>query len=357
MDKNFDIIRSIVVQVSSPYSTGSGFYTGFDRLFVTNYHIVRGCREVVIRGSDLERMIAKVVFGDSVNDIALLMVEMDLDINVGVKLSQKKVKEGDEVLVAGHPLGFDFSFTKGIISHSSRDIKGVSYYQVDAAINPGNSGGPLINKSGEIIGMNTFVIRHAQSMGFSIPAKYIEESIEEFLKLKDLPALRCPGCHKVILMDAINKGMCCYCGFKFNEKDYKPERFKPAGTIASIEKAIEVSGYNVALSRAGNRRWELEKNNKKVVILFNEKRGFVIADSFICCIPKDNITDFFKYLLQENNKILPLYFYIRKNEVYLSFVLHKDDFVTDVASDLICEVTDKALDYNSIINSKFKTSK
>ncbi len=355
MNNIYDLIRSIVVRVSTPFSSGSGFYIGKQRLFVTNYHIIKGCREVVLKSSNLKRSVAKVVYKDPVYDIAFLMTGIIPGIQADVKLSGKKVSEGEEVIVAGHPLGFDFSFTKGIISHSSRDFDRMKYYQVDAAINPGNSGGPLADISGEIIGMNTFIIKHAQSMAFSIPIRYIKESIDEFYNLGCKPALRCTGCRKVVLLAKIKDGFCNYCGYKFPEKDHKPDDFKPAGIAAKIEKAVAKAGYNVTLSRSGGFRWELEKNNTKAAMFFNQKSGFLIADSFICFTPQNNIVLFFRYLLEENNHILPFYFYIRKNEIFLSFVMHHDDIFVDIASQMIRDLMNKSIEYRKNLQVKFGT--
>ncbi len=354
MDNIYKFIRSSVVQISTPYSSGSGFYLGTYRLFVTNYHIVLGCREVVMKSSNLKRSVARVVFADPVYDIAFLTSADVLEFRSNAKLSVKKVSEGEEVIVAGHPLGFDFSFTKGIISHSARNFNRMTYYQIDAAINPGNSGGPLISKSGEIIGMNTFLIKQAQSMALSIPAGYIKESADKFHNSGRKPALRCTGCRKLVLLERIKNGFCNYCGYKFHEKDYNPSDFKPAGIAALIEQTIEKAGFNVILSRAGNMRWELEKNNTKTIVFYNQKPGFVIVDTFICFIPQENIHSLFKHLLEENNLILPLFFYIRKNEIYLSFVNHKDDLSADITPGMINTLMNKAIEYRQTLKDTFR---
>jgi S1-C subfamily serine protease len=87
-----------------------------------------------------------------------------------------QLKPGEWAIAIGNPLGLDNSVTTGIISatgRSSRDVgvpdKRVQFIQTDAAINPGNSGGPLLNASGQVIGMNTAIIQGAQGLGFAIP--------------------------------------------------------------------------------------------------------------------------------------------------------------------------------------------
>jgi len=69
------------------------------------------------------------------------------------------MKDGDAVVAIGHPFGLNYTATQGVISKVDRIREGLKYIQIDAAINPGNSGGPLVNMSGEIIGVNSFIIR------------------------------------------------------------------------------------------------------------------------------------------------------------------------------------------------------
>ncbi|HAE05854.1 MAG TPA: serine protease, partial [Richelia sp.] len=95
---------------------------------------------------------------------------------------------GEPVIAIGNPLGLDYTVTSGIISamgRSSRDIgasdKRVDYLQTDAAINPGNSGGPLLNIHGQVIGMNTAIIRGAQGLGFAIPINTVRRISQQLI--------------------------------------------------------------------------------------------------------------------------------------------------------------------------------
>src|SRR5690606_2825553 len=79
------------------------------------------------------------------------------------------LREGDEVVALGHPLGLPFTVTKGIVSARAREYRGKIYIQTDAAINPGNSGGPLLDRNGEVVALTTFAVARGQSLNFAIP--------------------------------------------------------------------------------------------------------------------------------------------------------------------------------------------
>jgi hypothetical protein len=83
------------------------------------------------------------------------------------------LERGDAVYALGSPMGMDFSFIRGMVSHHSRQRKGFSYIQIDAAINPGNSGGPLLDENGRVVGIITMIMARADGMGLAIPVNYL----------------------------------------------------------------------------------------------------------------------------------------------------------------------------------------
>lgn len=155
--------------------TGSGFIINNQGQILTNAHVVAGATTVTVTLKDGRTVNGKVRGLDSVTDVAVIEVaEKNLpSIQLG---NSDLLKPGEWAIAIGNPLGLDNSVTAGIISatgRSSADIgaanRRVSYIQTDAAINPGNSGGPLLNSSGQVIGMNTAILRGAQGLGFAIP--------------------------------------------------------------------------------------------------------------------------------------------------------------------------------------------
>ncbi|HUP90717.1 MAG TPA: DegQ family serine endoprotease [Solimonas sp.] len=157
-----------------PQSLGSGFVLWEDGYIITNFHVVRDAREVVVRLLDRRQFTAKVIGSDEATDLSLLKIEAD-DLPA-VKIGESgKLRPGQWVLAIGSPFGFDYSVTAGIVSAKGRALateQYVPFIQTDVAINPGNSGGPLFNLAGEVIGVNSQIYSQSggyQGVSFSIP--------------------------------------------------------------------------------------------------------------------------------------------------------------------------------------------
>ena len=155
--------------------TGSGFIINGNGQIMTNAHVVAGATNVTVTLRDGRTVKGTVKGIDRTTDVAIVEIaEKNLpSIQLG---NSDALKPGEWAIAIGNPLGLDNTVTAGIISatgRSSADIgafdKRVSYIQTDAAINPGNSGGPLLNSAGQVIGMNTAILRGGQGLGFAIP--------------------------------------------------------------------------------------------------------------------------------------------------------------------------------------------
>ncbi|WP_066378775.1 HhoA/HhoB/HtrA family serine endopeptidase [Anabaena sp. CA = ATCC 33047] len=159
---------------------GSGFITSADGLIFTNAHVVAGADNVSVLLKDGRRVQGDVLGVDRVTDVAVVKIPAS-DLPV-VKLGNSdNLTPGQWAIAIGNPLGLDNTVTQGIISATQRSVadlgvpaERVDFIQTDAAINPGNSGGPLLNSQGEVIGMNTAIIRGAQGLGFAIPINTVQ---------------------------------------------------------------------------------------------------------------------------------------------------------------------------------------
>jgi len=164
---------------------GSGFMTRSDGLIFTNAHVVEGADQVSVTLPDGRSYNGKVLGGDPLTDVAVVKVVAE-KLPVAPLGNSDDLKPGEWAIAIGNPLGLNNTVTAGIISAVERTNavgagQRVPYIQTDAAVNPGNSGGPLINASGQVIGINT-AIRQAPGAGlsFAIPinlAKRIAQQI------------------------------------------------------------------------------------------------------------------------------------------------------------------------------------
>ena len=168
--------RAGVVRIEGTTGSGSGFIVDSDGYILTNEHVIEDQSRLTVVFDNGTRLTARVIASDATRDIALLKVTATSALTVLPFATS--VREGEEVVALGYPLGGDLrgsmTITKGIVS-AFRNIRGTAHIQTDAAINPGNSGGPLLNTKGEVIGMNTSVQRDiqgedyfAQGIGFAI---------------------------------------------------------------------------------------------------------------------------------------------------------------------------------------------
>jgi len=171
---------------------GSGFIISKDGIIITNKHVVldTGAKYTVLTNEGDKYDVTK-IYRDPLNDLAILKIEAT-DLQPLPLGDSSKIKLGQLAIAIGTPLGeFQNTVTTGIVSGLGRGITAGSPFegfveeldnviQTDAAISPGNSGGPLLNSSGQVIGVNTAIAGSGQNIGFAIPASVVSELIQTF---------------------------------------------------------------------------------------------------------------------------------------------------------------------------------
>jgi 2-alkenal reductase len=171
---------------------GSGIVVDRRGYIVTNYHVIKDTGDLTVILSSGEELPARLIDGNEQQDLALIRAETG-DLPAATWGDSQSVRPGEWVVAIGSALGdFPNSVTVGVVSGLNRSlemdnltIEGL--IQTDAAINKGNSGGPLVNLHGEVIGINTFIIREgrssgvAEGMGFAIPSASARQLTEEWI--------------------------------------------------------------------------------------------------------------------------------------------------------------------------------
>ncbi|MBO1510934.1 S1C family serine protease [Metabacillus bambusae] len=177
--------------------TGSGVIfkkEGESGYVITNNHVIEGAESIQVTLFSGEKVTAELVGTDALTDIAVLKINAE-DVTAVAELGDSSsLRTGENVIAIGNPLGEEFSrtVTQGIVSGVDRTIDvttsegdwALDVLQTDAAINPGNSGGPLINMSGEVIGINSLKISDSgvEGLGFAIPSNDVIPIAEELMK-------------------------------------------------------------------------------------------------------------------------------------------------------------------------------
>ncbi len=176
-----DAVKSVVT-IRTDVSQGTGFIITDDGYIVTNAHVLVGGHTIQSLTYEQEAINTQFIGYDGNLDIALLKIsgkyrELEL-------ADSNDVQVGEKVIAIGNPLGLQFSVSEGIVSAKDRaGSNGIeAYIQTDAALNPGNSGGPLINKKGEIIGINNFKIGEGESLGFALESNYMQSAINDIAR-------------------------------------------------------------------------------------------------------------------------------------------------------------------------------
>lgn len=177
---------------STESGAGSGIVVGKDGIVLTNKHVIDDATTVSIvlaDGTTYDKV--KVVATDPLNDIAFLKIPDVSDLPVAELGDSTTVRVGQQVIAIGNSLGqYQNTVTSGIISGTGRPVSAQSgnsveslndLLQTDAAINPGNSGGPLLNTSGQVIGINTAIAQNAQGIGFAIPINAVKGMLKQIL--------------------------------------------------------------------------------------------------------------------------------------------------------------------------------
>jgi putative serine protease PepD len=169
---------------------GSGFIIDRDGYILTNNHVVENAREIIVILSGGKRLSATLVGRDPDSDLAVIKIPSE-DIDIITPLGDSdQVRVGQKAIAIGNPFGFGHTLTTGIVSALNRSIitsdntQIDNLIQTDAAINPGNSGGPLLNSSGEVIGINTVIFSRSggyQGIGFAIPINRAKEIATELI--------------------------------------------------------------------------------------------------------------------------------------------------------------------------------
>jgi len=174
-----------------PRGSGSGFVWDRAGHIVTNAHVIDEGDIFNVTLPDQQQRQARLVGKEPNKDIAVLKVEGDLGGLSPLTLGSSRALEvGQKVVAIGNPFGFDHTVTTGIVSALGRSIKGFGgltirdMIQTDASINPGNSGGPLLNSSGELVGMNTVIISPSgasSGIGFAVPVDTIKKIVPQII--------------------------------------------------------------------------------------------------------------------------------------------------------------------------------
>jgi serine protease Do len=351
-----ELYRPAIIQIATQGSTGTGFYVKEFGLIATNEHVVSKNAEVTIAGRLFDKQLARVWYTDKKHDLAFLQPPADV-LLPEVKLGHyESLKDGEVVVAIGHPFGLNYTATQGVISKVDRVREGVKYIQIDAAINPGNSGGPLVNKQGEIIGVNSFIIRGGDNLGFALPESYQREALTLYLPYKGQPSTRCHSCNHLVLPSNIEATKYCpFCGTEVKLPEPPEKEMKPVGIAKTVEEILSELGKDVKLARDGNNNWSVKEGGAKIKINYNPDNYFVAGDAYLCRLPTDttHIKPLYAFLLKENYQLDGLVLSCSKENIVLSCIMYDLDMTKENGIEMFRVLFQKAEYYDQLLEQEY----
>jgi serine protease Do len=203
-------------------ATGSGFVVDRNGYILTNNHVIEKADSIKVKiPNDQEEYRAKLIGYDLETDLAVIKIDAKKPLSPAHVGNSEAVQVGDWAIAIGSPFGLEATVTAGIVSATGRDIEGAQQFQrfiqTDAAINPGNSGGPLLNISGEVIGINTAIATQSggyQGVGFALP---VNTAVAVY--------------NSIIRSGKMSRGSI---GIQFNKYNNKPELMKGLGLQGGV---------------------------------------------------------------------------------------------------------------------------
>lgn len=348
--------QKAIIQIATQDGTGTGFYLKEFDLIITNDHVIAENAEVTIAGKVFDKILSRVWYTDRKHDLAFLQAPNGIELP-DVRLGQyEQLKDGDAVVAIGHPYGLNYTATQGVISKVDRIRDGLKYIQIDAAINPGNSGGPLVNMNGEVIGVNSFIIRGGDNLGFALPVNYLREALLMYIPNKGQASTRCFSCGFLVTSANIDsKKYCPSCGTEIKLLEIPEKETEAAGAAKTIEEILRALGKDVRLAREGKNTWSVKEGSAKIKITYNAENFFIAGDAYLCQMPTDStkIKPLYQFLLEENYRINGLVLSCVKQNIVLSCIMYDLDMTKENGVDSFRNLFQKADHYDDFLKKEF----
>jgi serine protease Do len=210
---------------------GTGLIVDERGYLVTSCHVVAGNDRVTVRLVDGTNIPGDVIYASPTTDLAIVRVQTDRKLVAQPLGTAADLDEGEDVIAVGHPLGYSYTVSKGIVSALDRDVEMpntghtlTGLIQTDAAINPGNSGGPLLNINGEVVGIDVAYNQEAQNIAFAISSETVKCVLST-----ELSALKIAG---------VLHGLSC-------KEEVRGARREPRVVIAGVDPRVAAAGAGV----------------------------------------------------------------------------------------------------------------
>lgn len=315
-----------ILQIATPFSTGTGFYLPEHNLVVTNEHVVRDNPTALVTAPHLERFLVPVVYLDPYYDLAFLRPEQLL-LKGSIVIAPEFPAVGEPVVAMGQNYGKKLQRMHGEVLATNHIHHGIPYIQHNARLKSAQSGGPLFNDKGSLVGINMYDIDEGHQLALSLPTRILLQCLEEFLTVEDKTATRCFECQEVNF-EIVNKKVnhCRNCGEEIVLPNDVPDH-QPKGVQATIEEIIAAAKFDPRMARRGPNLWEIHQGSARIQVAYHEDSGLITGDAHLCLVPEGHPSSLFEYLLQQNYELNQLTFSTHGRQIVLSLLIY-DRYLT-----------------------------
>ena len=318
-------LSNLVAKVITSGGSGTSFYLRDKKVWISNYHVVQGNKQVALQDQQMNRYLADVVLVNPAADVAILKSDFAPQAHAGFEMP-RNVQTSQQVYVLGYPFGMPYTVTEGTVSSANQLMNDRYFIQIDAAVNPGNSGGPVVAADGTLVGITTSKFTQADNMGFAIPTPILHEELQSLEAHGGGFSVKCNSCGSLAYAAS---DYCPSCGEAMDSKIFD---VMPLTAVSNfMESTIAAMGHNPVLTRMGNEFWEFH-HGSSLVRLFIYNRNYFYANCPINKLPKGNLDEMLRYML--SNPIGPYRLGIWDNQIHLSYRVALNDLFSPRASEI-----------------------
>jgi serine protease Do len=213
-----------------------------------------------------------------------------------------------------------------------------------------------VNTQGEVIGVNSFIIRGGDNLGFALPVSYLREALQIYNPNRGQASTRCFSCGYLVTAANIDSGKYCpSCGTEVKLPEPPEKEAEPVGAAKTIEDILRELGKNVRLAREGANHWSVKEGSAKIKITYNSENYFVAGDAYLCQMPADatKIKPLYQFLLEENYRLNGMSLSCVKQNIVLSCIIYDLDLSKETGLESFRELFRQADRYDDLLKKEY----